>query len=112
MDVKNSNPQFVDVGGILMEEARLASPRIALSEAPPESLLSNFALRYEATLQVAVPVTSEYVFQTKEGYEVLCRGVLLPLSEAGEMIDYIYGVVGWTSRKLPAGDERLSRASQ
>jgi hypothetical protein len=93
-------PKFVSAGAILLEEADLTSTPELLSVVRSRSLLGQFAGRWKAITETKAPVVSEYEFETPAGYRVYCRGVLLPLSACGSMIDHVVGVINWRSEKV------------
>ncbi|MBK5265647.1 MAG: hypothetical protein JJE34_10515 [Alphaproteobacteria bacterium] len=96
-------PIVCHVGPVLLEEADLTELPVSLADVSQRSLLGQFARRWKDVLSGQQPVTAEYDFVT-ESYQILCRGVLLPLSSDGQTIDHVYGVISWKSEKLPAVD--------
>ena len=98
--IDKDGPVLSHVGEILMDEAELASPLVALADVPAKSLLGQFGRRYAQALVERIPVTTEHVFDTDAGYRISCRSVLLPFRGAGDMIDHVYGVVSWKSEKI------------
>ena len=105
VDVTNSAmPMLTHVGLVLRDEASVKSVPIALADVAPDTLLGQFAGRWNEVLDSRRPVEAEYVFVTEAGYRVFCRGVLLPLSSSVSEIDHIYGVISWKSEKLFAND--------
>src|SRR3546814_10358941 len=93
VDVTNSaRPMLTHVGLVLRDEASVKSVPIALTDVAPDTLLGQFAGRWNEVLDSRKPVEAEYVFVTEAGYRVFCRGVLLPLSSSVSEIDHIYGV--------------------
>ena len=100
LHIDGDRPVLSHIGEILMDEAGLASPLIALVDVPAKSLLGQFGRRYAQALIERNPVTTEYVFDTDAGYRISCRSVLLPFRGSGDMIDYVYGVVSWKSDKI------------
>src|SRR3546814_10853327 len=72
------------VGLVLRDEASVKSVPIALTDVAPDTLLGQFAGRWNEVLDSRKPVEAEYVFVTEAGYRVFCRGVLLPLSRSEE----------------------------
>lgn len=93
-------PLVCHVGPVLHEEADITQLPVALADVSPQSLLGQFGRRWEEVLSRQQPVTAEYDFST-ERYHIFCRGVLLPLSSGGQVIDHVYGVISWKSEKLP-----------
>ena len=100
LDIESNGPVLSHVGEILMDEAGIVSPPLALVDVPAASLLGRFGRRYSQTLIERAPVTTEHVFDTDAGYRISCRGVLLPFCGSGDAIDHVYGVVSWKSEKI------------
>lgn len=100
LHIDRDGPVLSHVGEILMDEAELASPLIALADVPATSLVGLFGRRYAQVLNGRTPVTTEHVFDTDAGYRISCRSVLLPFRGSGDMIDHVYGVVSWKSEKI------------
>src|SRR3546814_1262984 len=62
------------VGLVLRDEASVKSVPIALTDVAPDTLLGQFAGRWNEVLDSRKPVEAEYVFVTEAGYRVFCRG--------------------------------------
>lgn len=99
-----AGPTLCYIGPVLRDEADVRTETIALADVPEQSLLGQFGNRYIDVLTQRQPLTAEYDFTTDNGYQVFCRGVLLPLSSNGTTIDRIYGVISWKSEKVRSGD--------
>src|SRR5438477_17163 len=74
------DPVFTYIGPVLAQEAGVEGDRVRLASVPETSLLVRFASHYARALASGQPETAEYDFVTFAGYQVLCRGALLPLS--------------------------------
>lgn len=96
-------PEFSYVGPVLAEEARVHGTPATLASVPINSLLARFGSQFQSVLESAKPMTADYEFVTPAGYRVLCRGVLVPLSAGGVVIDHVYGTVSWKSEKVAPG---------
>ena len=94
------DPVFTYIGPVLAQEAGVEGDRVRLASVPETSLLVRFASHYARALASGQPETAEYDFVTFAGYQVLCRGALLPLSADGVSLDHVYGVVSWKSEKV------------
>ena len=101
-------PIVAEIGAVLREEADLPEGPVPLRDVRPTSLLGQFGARHKVVLEEQQPLTSEYVFTTEAGYRVSCRGVLLPLSSEGLVIDHVYGVVSWKSERVAEEPVALS----
>lgn len=93
------SPLVVRAGDVIAEEAGLTSLPVCLDDVPKSSLLGQFGLRWQEPVLKSEPMTSEYEFITEYGYQISCRGVLLPLSTDGETIDQVCGVINWKSQQ-------------
>lgn len=111
LHIDGDKPALTHVGEILLDEAELSSPLIALDDVPVTSLLGQFGRRYPQVLIERAPITTEYVFDTNAGYRISCRGVLLPFSASGDSIDHVYGVVSWKSEQIADFDESAPAVS-
>jgi hypothetical protein len=88
------------IGPVLRDEASINGSDVPLRDVAHDTLLWRFADRYPEVLARRTAIPAEYDFITSAGYHVLCRGVLLPLSSDGVLLDHIYGVISWKSEKL------------
>ena len=105
LDLRDSSgPLVTQVGDVLRDEGELAGVPMKLDDVPPASLLGQFGRRWKRVLSERKPAVSEYDFVTAAGYHVYCRGVLLPLSSDGSVIDHVYGVISWKSEKVQGAD--------
>ena len=89
------DPQIVFLGRALREECGLAMAIRRISEVPPRSLLSRLTDHYMQIIANRSPIGFEAEFVSQRGHNTLYRGILMPLSSNGEMIDFIYGVINW-----------------
>ncbi len=105
------DPVIAHAGEVLREEADLRDGPTRVRDVRPTSLLGQFGSRWALVLEKREPLTSEYGFVTEAGYQISCRGVLLPLSSDGCDIDHIYGVVRWKSEKAVEHGEPHSGAA-
>ncbi|MEM9878447.1 MAG: hypothetical protein AAF862_04115, partial [Pseudomonadota bacterium] len=83
------------VGRHLRAEASLRDLDIDLSDVPSGTLLSRLTNHYLEILANRAPIGFEAEFETEAGERVLYRGILLPLSDDGTTINFIYGVISW-----------------
>lgn len=67
----------------------------ALERAPRQSLLSRVTDHYLEVLANRAPVAFEATFHEALGEDIPYRAILAPLSDDGENIDFILGVVNW-----------------
>lgn len=85
------------------------APIQRLSDVPPRSLLSRITDHYMQILANQAPIGFEAEFVNQRGVSILYRGILLPYSSDGEMIDFIYGVINWKEMADAATADELLR---
>jgi len=90
------------IGAHLREEASLIAEDIDPNDVPAGTLLSRLTSHYLEILANRAPIGFEAEFQNETGQRVLYRGILLPLSDDGTTINFIYGVLSW---KIEAASE-------
>lgn len=69
-----------------------------ISELGHYSIINRLANHFMEVLSNRAPLGFEAEFDRPGGLSVAYRGILLPLSEDGEVIDFILGVIGWIDR--------------
>ena len=89
------DPRIVFLGRALREECGLDLAIRKISEVPSRSLLSRLTDHYMQIIANRSPIGFEAEFVSQRGFNTLYRGILMPLSSNGEMIDFIYGVINW-----------------
>ncbi|WP_133366260.1 hypothetical protein [Qipengyuania sediminis] len=89
------DPAIRFLGAKLAEECGCEGGFARLSQVPGRSLLSRITDHYMQILANQAPIGFEAEFTNQQGANVLYRGILLPWSEHGEAIDYIFGVINW-----------------
>lgn len=101
LDLTNAGqPVLRFIGPVLRDEASIDGQDVPLTDVACDTLLRRFADRYDEVLARRTAIPAEYDFVTSAGYHVLCRGVLLPLSTNGVLLDHVYGVISWKSEKV------------
>lgn len=93
-------PELRFVGPRLLEQAGLGDG-VPVDALPPGSLAARLVARVPQVLAARAPVGFADEFATSRGSELLCRGILMPLSSDGETIDMIHGVVNWKQVVAP-----------
>lgn len=107
---KPAEPAFAYVGPVLRDEASVEGDNIPLKNVPEQSLLARFGSQFPKVLDGKVPITADHEFVTPADYRVLCRGVLVPLSKSGSVIDHVCGWISWKSEKVGTGGEPAAAA--
>ena len=107
----------VGVGGGATPALRFVGPHLraqdglgegGLRELPEGSLVARLIARVPEVLAARAPIGFADEFAVSRGSELLCRGILLPLSSDGERIDLIHGVVSWKQVVSPDMARRLA----
>lgn len=96
------------VGERLRGEAGLGEPPLRLDAVPPGSVLGRLTEELEPAVAAAAPRRFEAGFPSMRGDDLLCRGVLLPLSRDGQRVDALFGVVNWKELAPPELAARLA----
>ena len=68
-----------------------------LADLPPQSPLARAIQQHSKVVTDQGPVTVSDKFFNMQGHEILYRAVMLPFSNSGDEIDYIVGVITWTT---------------
>jgi hypothetical protein len=95
-------PRLRFVGERLRAEAGLDAGVSALEAVPGGSVLARLIEEAEPTVAAAAPRRFAASFVSTRGGELLCRGVLLPLSRGHGRVDALFGVINWKERAAPA----------
>jgi hypothetical protein len=88
------NPRVTFLGRALREEGGLSDIE-TVADVPDRSLISRLTDHYDEILVNRAPVGFEAEFINHRNQPTLYRGILMPYSSNGEVIDYIYGVINW-----------------
>ncbi|MEX6725526.1 hypothetical protein [Parapedomonas caeni] len=94
-------PMLRYIGRDLREECGISLAEARPEDVPGRSLISRLTDHYLEILANRAPIGFEAEFLSAAGQLTLYRGILLPLSDDGETINFIYGVINW---KLAADD--------
>ncbi|HET7575084.1 MAG TPA: hypothetical protein VFK19_00805 [Sphingomicrobium sp.] len=89
------NPAIPYIGGAIREECGLADDARRIDDVPSRSLLSRLTDHYLQIIANRAPIGFEAEFVNQRGENICYRGILMPFSSDGEMIDFIYGVINW-----------------
>lgn len=88
-------PMLRYIGRDLREECGISLAEARPEDVPGRSLISRLTDHYLEILANRAPIGFEAEFQSAAGQLTLYRGILLPLSDDGETINFIYGVINW-----------------
>src|SRR3954453_6620396 len=94
------NPAIPYIGAAIRDECGLNDDMRNIGDVPSRSLLSRLTDHYLQIIANRAPVGFEAEFANQRGQTICYRGILMPFSSDGEMIDFIYGVINWKSVKL------------
>lgn len=89
------NPAIPYVGAAIRDECALDDDMRTIAEVPSRSLLSRLTDHYLQIIANRSPIGFEAEFDNPRGESICYRGILMPFSSDGEMIDFIYGVINW-----------------
>jgi hypothetical protein len=89
------DPKIAWLGDALREECDLLGDVRRISEVPKRSLLSRLTDHYMQIIANRAPIGFEAEFVGQRGKNTMYRGILMPFSSTGEIIDFIYGVINW-----------------
>jgi hypothetical protein len=89
------DPSIAWLGDALREECDLIGNVRRISEVPKRSLLSRLTDHYMQIIANKAPIGFEAEFVGQRGKNTMYRGILMPFSSTGEVIDFIYGVINW-----------------
>ena len=89
------DPGIAFLGRKLREECELGGDIKRIADVPARSLLSRLTDHYLQIIANRAPIGFEAEFVSSRGRTTLYRGILMPFSSDGELIDYIYGVINW-----------------
>ncbi|HXH15152.1 MAG TPA: hypothetical protein VNJ10_03360 [Sphingomonas sp.] len=92
----HENPATPYIGAAVRTECGLASEGVRMiEEVPSRSLLSRLTDHYMQIIANRAPVGFEAEFVNQRGEAIFYRGILMPFSSDGDVIDFIYGVINW-----------------
>ena len=102
------NPAIPYIGAAIREECGLDDDSRAIADVPSRSLLSRLTDHYMQIIANRAPVgfEAEYVNQREES--ICYRGILMPFSSDGEVIDFIYGVINWKKGEADQAEQVLT----
>ncbi len=89
------DPAIAYIGQALREECGTVARPTRIGELPEASLLARLTRHFDHVLADQVPAGFEAEFVNARGRMTLYRGILLPYSSDGLMIDFIHGVLSW-----------------
>jgi hypothetical protein len=83
------------VGKALRDECGLTLSTAHPEDVPGRSLLSRLTDHYLEIIANRAPIGFEAEFHNLRGNLAMYRGILMPLSDDGSTINYIFGVISW-----------------
>ena len=78
-----------------------------ISDVPGRSLLSRLTDHHFQIIATRAPVGFEAEFVNQRGHDICYRGILMPFSSDGDLIDFVYGVINWKDK----GEAREAQAT-
>ncbi len=88
------------VGRALREEGGIEQGVLSPVDVPTRSLISRLTAHYMEIHANLSPVGFEAEFESPRDVMTKYRGILLPLSDDGQTINFMYGVVSWKDEAL------------
>lgn len=104
------DPAIAYIGQALREECGMAGPVKRVADLPERSLLARLTGHCDRILIDQAPAGFEAEFINGRGRTTLYRGILLPYSSDGLMIDFVHGVVSWKELADPLLQATLDSA--
>lgn len=97
------DPRVAFLGESLAAECGI-EPSFAerVSTLPERSLLARIAEHYLRTVLRPEPIGFEAEFVNQRGRTIMYRGILLPFTREGRMVDYVFAVISWKELAEPA----------
>ncbi|MCI4588696.1 hypothetical protein MOK15_01050 [Sphingobium sp. BYY-5] len=89
------NPAIVYLGPALRRECDIEGTIDYINDVPARSLLSRLTDHYLQIIANVAPIGFEAEFVNQRGAEILYRGILMPFSSDGDVIDFVFGVINW-----------------
>ena len=89
------NPATPYIGTAIREECGIGEDVKSIADVPSRSLLSRLTDHYMQIIANRAPVGFEAEFVNQRSRTICYRGILMPFSSDGDMIDFIYGVINW-----------------
>jgi hypothetical protein len=83
------------IGAGIREECGLDDDARTIADVPSRSLLSRLTDHYMQIIANRAPIGFEAEFVNQRSENICYRGILMPFSSDGEVIDFIYGVINW-----------------
>lgn len=100
-----ADPAISYLGAALRAEGDIAADIAHISNVPERSLLARLTDHYLQILENRAPIGFEAEFVNARGNNTLYRGILMPFSSDGLVIDHVYGVINWKEvSAAPAAD--------
>ena len=107
----SDDPATPYIGTAIREECGIGDDIKTISDVPGRSLLSRLTDHYLQIIANRAPVGFEAEFVNQRGRSIGYRGILMPFSSDGDMIDFIYGVINWKDLGDEAAIPQVIRAA-
>ncbi len=104
------DPRIIHLGTALAQACgcSLGDGSVQLSDVPGNSLLTRITDHYGELLSNRAPIGFEAEFASGPDRLAIYRGILLPFSTDGHVIDHVYGVLNWKELADPETSAALS----
>ena len=94
---KLNDPATPFVGQAIKDEIGVEEIE-TISDVPGRSLLSRLTDHHFQIIATRAPVGFEAEFVNQRGHDICYRGILMPFSSDGDLIDFVYGVINWKDK--------------
>jgi hypothetical protein len=94
-------PTIRYVGAMLRDDAGVSLIDVRPADVPGRSLISRLTDHYLEIIANRAPVGFEAEFTNRQNKNILYRGILMPLSDDGYTINFIFGVMSWRDASKP-----------
>jgi hypothetical protein len=106
------NPKLRVIGSHIAAQLETSLLGAAPDAAPRGSILSRVTDHYLEVLANKAPVAFEAEFKLREGWEILYRAILVPLSRHDDRVEFVMGVINWKRADAPAQAVTATAAPQ
>lgn len=89
------SPKLRVIGSHIAAQLEASLLGAAPDAAPRGSILSRVTDHYLEVLANKAPVAFEAEFELRQGWEILYRAILVPLSRHGSEVEFVMGVINW-----------------
>jgi len=93
LDLNAKPPEFRCIGTALRDETGCDFRNRPITEIPPGTVIGWITENLDAVVNARRPVDWDFSFSDPHGRQVKVRSTLLPFSDDGARVDYIFGAI-------------------